>query len=62
MDTLPLSLHAQILEFACTHDGSTARSLTRRCPGSIPRTQGPLVTHPHTRCADPRDAPDIWRP
>ncbi|KAH9851001.1 hypothetical protein C2E23DRAFT_733938 [Lenzites betulinus] len=27
MDTLPLELHAQIFTFACTDDGSTARSL-----------------------------------
>ncbi|KAI0354467.1 hypothetical protein OH77DRAFT_1496737 [Trametes cingulata] len=27
MDSLPLELHAQIFEFACTDDGSTARSL-----------------------------------
>ncbi|KAI0631427.1 hypothetical protein C8Q77DRAFT_1218919 [Trametes polyzona] len=28
MDTLPLELHAQIFAFACTDDGSTARSLS----------------------------------
>lgn len=28
MDTLPLELHSQIFEFACTDDGSTARSLS----------------------------------
>ncbi|KAH9895689.1 hypothetical protein C8Q73DRAFT_744954 [Cubamyces lactineus] len=28
MDALPLELHAQIFEFACTDDGSTARSLS----------------------------------
>lgn len=27
MDTLPLELHAQIFEYACTDDGSTARAL-----------------------------------